>query len=296
MTRRVSDDDDSLGLLLDTISNAFGAIVFLALAIVVMLNQVPQLHHGIEELKHAQLELELSRVHREVDDLDQVRQFQNGKLESLEEQVPGLLSDIQEWESTTERLRAEHERLHKTIHGNEESVTAAEQRVESLASELTAAERDRDAARMALDAKMDSRSTDARISRVRQTSKSEVGILLRYRRLYVWHRYDAAGNPRGLNTDEFIVVQDHGDHTETAPRPGAGVPTGAPAHLAGIRKRLGAFDPRRHYFAIIVWPDSFDAFQQVKGAMVQSGFEYRLVLATTRSEWFDRGGRSGSVQ
>lgn len=296
MGRRNVDEDDSLGLLLDTISNAFGAVVFLALAIVVMLNQVPDLRDGAVDLQRAELRLELSRVRRELDNLEEVHRVQDADISSIEERLPGALSDVQQWTTVTARLQAEHEHLREAIRSTEETIAAGRERAESLVAEVAAAEHERDATRLALDDEMESRSTRARVSRVRGTHKAEVALMLRYGRLYVWHRYDASGVRLGLNTDEFIAVRDHGSHVETVPRPGAGIAVAAREARGHICRRLETFQPTRHYFAVVVWPDSFDDFQKVKRIMVESGFEYRLMPFTAGEQLFDRGGKGANVQ
>ena len=94
-----------------------------------------------------------------------------------------------------------------------------------------------------LAADRDSRRQESRTPKLRGSGfKTYVGLVLQYGRLCVWHRYDAAGNRLGLNTDEFIMLEETADGVVTTPRPSAGIDVdGTAASSAAIRMRLREF-------------------------------------------------------
>ena len=132
---------------------------------------------------------------------------------------------------------------------------------------------------------------------IRSTQKDEIGLILRYGRLYVWHRYDAGNRRLGLNTDEFIVVSETGDTLVTRPIPTKGVALDeSPTSRDGVRRALGKFDPRSCCLAVIVRPDSYGAFKHLRNQAIALGLEYRLLPAEADTPFADRGGTGGKVQ
>jgi hypothetical protein len=130
----------------------------------------------------------------------------------------------------------------------------------------------------------------------RRSSKDNVGLIVRFNRLYIWHNYDALGNRTGLNTDEFVVVEDRGTHVVTMPKPYAGVPLDESETAAQIADRLRQFNPRDVYFEVAIWGDSFASFQLFKNTIVRLGFEYRLIPIADGRAIRDRGGTDSRVQ
>ena len=294
MTRNRLDEDDSLGLLLDTICNSFGAVVFLSLLVAIMLKNSPTLRKGAFERRRAELELALSRVERKIVEWGEIHCVQREQMRRIDAQVPAVVADIRDLSAAANDVKQRCEQLARTIRDRQQSAEDAQAQLQSLAARLADAKRERAAARIALEAEVSSRSLHARTSRVRGTDKSEIAVHLRYDRLYVWHRYAGDGRRLGLNTDEFVVLENHPNYLETAPRPDAGIPVLDSGMEASIRQRLKQFDSRFHYLGVVVWPDSYDAFQAMKAVMVGAGYEYRLVPATGRI--VDRGGQGGTVQ
>jgi hypothetical protein len=129
----------------------------------------------------------------------------------------------------------------------------------------------------------------------RRSLKDSVGVIVRFNRLYVWHNYDALGRA-GLNTDEFVVVENRGTHLVTIPKPYAGVPLGESDSAAQITARLRQFDPSDVYLTVVIWGDSFQSFQTLKNTIVGLGFEYRLMPMADGQSVFDRGGTDSRVQ
>lgn len=97
-----------------------------------------------------------------------------------------------------------------------------------------------------------------------------------------------------MNTDDFWVVEEP-THNTARPLPHRGVPILGDADLAArVGAALRDITPHKWYLAIVVHPDSFDAFLELKTAIVSLGYEYRLMPTTDAV--IDRGGSGGQVQ
>ena len=127
--------------------------------------------------------------------------------------------------------------------------------------------------------------------------KQEIGLILRYGRLYVWHRYGPGNERLGLNIEEFVIVSEDGDTLVTRPNPTKGtLLDGSPASREAVRRTLRRFDPKTCCLAVIVRPDSYGVFRHVRDEAIALGFDYRLLPTEADSPIADRGGTGGKVQ
>jgi hypothetical protein len=182
-------------------------------------------------------------------------------------------------------------------------ISADRQRVRQLkrqeqeqASGAKEAERDLALATKELEVETKSRTRTAKLPRLHDTRRDEVGLALRYGRLYVCHRYDRFGSRAGLNSDDFIIIDDGAQQITATAKPYAGIPVQDVNARPRLESRLKDFRPQNQYLAVIVWEDSFAACQVLKTAMVDLGFEYRLILLPDGESATDRGGKGGRVQ
>src|SRR5690606_4804752 len=116
----------------------------------------------------------------------------------------------------------------------------------------------------------ESRRREAALPVVRAASgKSEIGLVVRYGRMYVWHKYGPYGIRQGLNLDEFVVVGEEGGALVTHPKPTAGIVLdGSEEMRRAIRARLSRFSPAEYYITAVVRPDSFGQFAFLRDALV----------------------------
>jgi len=302
MSRRKRGGESSLELLLDTICNTFGGILFVAILIVVMLRLTSKTKADSETPLPTEVEqLELERQYEEL----------KGTLDALSKAMAAASEMNQVVDPNTSQLLAEYRTRQQIRH---ELMAERLETLESVA-ELTQAtdkgnrdyqentEKKQDLERQQEDLQSELKEAVAKrtqkvdYSQLRPSDKQEVGIVLRYGRLYVWHRYGRGGTREGLNTDEFVVLEDTDGQVRSTPNPAAGTAIDETDQSAReVTARLSAFDPSYKVFAVIIWPDSFDQFRQVKEAMLQLGFNYRLMPMELGEKVYDRGGQSSGVQ
>ena len=303
MSRRRSHKQDSLELLLDTICNTFGGVLFIAILVVMLLQQtggapaIPspapaspvELHSLATQMEAAVADLERLRQNRD----SQQAVAQNFAPEAIRE----LLARRREVTATQEAFQAQVDGLrieNATLAGQVESLSEENAAVGQSLGEALAR---RTQAQAELERERQARVEEVRMPVVRSSPKQEIGLILRYGRLYVWHKYGAGNERLGLNTDDFVVVSEETDGLVTRPKPTAGVVLdGTAASQEAIRAVLRRFDKRTCHLAVIVRPDTYAAFRHLRDRAIELGFEYRLMPVETDTPIADRGGRGGKVQ
>lgn len=298
--RRRAAAGDSLELLLDTICNTFGGIVFIALLIVLLLRETGiRRDEPSETLPPAELETLAGRLEAVNAELVALRTAQADLARRAAEYAPAETRDLLErrgqLEERTAQLRADRDAT--TVANATASAAVAQANVELDRQGEELREQTRRATKLETELR-DVRTAKAEEIRnpvVRQkTAFRSIGLVVRYGRMYVWHRYDASGNRAGLNTDEFVVVESRSNGLVTRPDPTKGVPLSSAEAASAVLARLHGFRPGTCYFEIIVRPDSFEQFAVLRDALIGAGYEYRLM--PTDDAIVDRGGSDGRVQ
>jgi hypothetical protein len=307
MRRRQAAADSSLELLLDTICNTFGGILFLAMLVSLLLAQTQRRTEAAaraggdrpalspaeviqQERRAADLRDEAARCEALIDDLrGMTARFSDPSLEALmqrvaeaesgnagrESQRAALLASVADAQAAAARAAAaaadganRHDQARSAAEAARRRLAAAERERESLA---------RSGADM--DVRMKSEATievSGKTPRERGTQKREMAVMLKYGRLYQMHRYSAAD--RTVNTADFIVESDGGTN-RARPRPTAGVDLTSPAAAADVGRMLAAFPTRDWYICLVVHADSFREFLVFKAWLVSRGYDYRVFPA-----------------
>lgn len=303
MARRRPRQDDSLELLLDTICNTFGGVLFIAILVVVLLQTTgaKSLRDELEIVAPEYLQektLRLSELRAELSSLQGARsEQQNLLVQFAPAETRQLIAHRNDLHARADRLDAERADLLIENAKRRERVDSILAEVASSREQLQRLNRRADDLRAELRQRRESRIQDIRMPVVRSSIKNEVGLILRYGRMYVWHRYDRFGNRLGLNSDEFVVVADHGDELVTQPNPAAGTPLNQQDETKRqIRDRLRQFDPSDVYMVVVVRQDTFPHFRILRDILIEMGFEYRLMPMQDGTAVRDRGGSGGRVQ
>jgi len=309
MARRRRTDDSSLELLLDTICNTFGGILFLAILVSLLLRMTRDRAEAEFESSGpmpAMTRAELIRKESELRDAEaRIGQLKNAIALAAEVTgalaTPEVLEAIARRDSESARVLTLQQREgdmlgrlvgHQTATVEaraavvERKQAAAEAEVQLSQAKLDRASADHEAenlrAREVLMADVSSKASEVEASgaapKERSTGKSEWPLLLRYGRVYQLYRESATG--RVINTEHFDV--EGGVLIDSAhARVGAGVSTLQPDLVRGLTPLLKGHPPDTCYVAIIVFPDSFDGFQRVKSLLVGLGYEYRTLATDT---------------
>lgn len=320
MTRRGSTPgSESLELLLDTICNTFGGIVFLAMLVCLLLTQTrPRADAETEPAgsqaaltpaELARLDVRLLSLEREIERLDaMVRRSRSAQtlfatpelaerckaVEVMEVEADGqqatrarLLSEIAEAQAAAARARSTRATQEREIRRAEATLAAARAELSRAVSERK--QLVESAVALAAASPKVVHAT-GRAPRERSTNKSEFGVMLKYGRLYLMKVL--RNGQMEVNSEEFVVQPGSPFDTATA-KPHAGLPLAEGDLASVLARRFTPFDPEAWYPCLVVYPDSFDVFPAVKAALVALGYEYRVL--PSRDEVLDQGG-SATVQ
>lgn len=299
---RTSQPTDSLELLLDAICNTFGAILFIALLVVILLQQAgrtPQTHTSPERSP-----AELARLEHELDSLrdkvQQLRERQQSRQQQLAAFAPlelqALTTDRSSRRSRRDALEAERTAVRQ-------AVAAAE--LARRKAPLDELDRQRRQTQEQID-KLQQEFQRLRASKTREvrtplvtteSSRKEAAIVVQYGRMYLCSRYAARGTEIGPNLDDFLVLSEKSGTLRLTPKPTAGtVLNDSPECRAAILRLLRPLSPEEYYLAVIVRPDSYGEFHWLCAALVQAGFKHRLIPATEEDRFYETRGVSANVQ
>jgi hypothetical protein len=320
--RRRNGSESSLELLLDTICNTFGGVLFLAMLISLLLAQSRRRTEADETAADPRAALTPAELTRLVMSADQLA-AEVARLEQAIVQARAAAVDfsVPELETQLLRLEAAEQEMHKAEADRRRllsEVAAAQAAAARALGKVVADERGTEqaeaaaaAARKRLDAVTEDRSslvqsaialqetqaaratlqTTGRAPRERATTKKEFGVMLRFGRMYLMKV------PRGddlVVNDADFFVESGGVRNVAHPKPHAGLELGDPSGLgAALDKLLQPFPPAVWYPCLVVHPDTFDVFIALKAELVARGYEYRLM--PTAQSVVDRGGQ-GAVQ
>jgi len=277
-------EESSLELLLDTISNTFGGVLFVAILIAILLQLAhgrleqqpmnPSLQQDLIDLRdqsvQAQFRLRsLQRVRpaREALTAEFVPDEVRNKLatrdaaqvhkDAVASQHAGLLQDIAKTQQEiNRRIDAEHS-LHERLEGANKKANQLEAQLASTIAK---------------------NSETRHLPQNRSTTKSEVAVVLRYGRVYFLYRYGTALYERESNLDDFVLISEGSSDIRLTPKPYRGLRIeDSPGFESNLLQTLNRFGPSQIYVACGVWPDSFDSLAKFREALVRSGYHYRLI-------------------
>lgn len=303
MGRRRAVRQDSLELLLDTICNTFGGVLFIAIMVVMLLQQTGGTPE-IEAVPPPPEEIladatKLKSLSRELTRLQEIQTSQTAVVGSLVPETVRTLLERRKQLLTEQTSSQEAVDLQRSE--NATLVASVEQtyaKNRQLLKDLNVAIKERLELESQLETERQARTQEVRLPVLRsKAGKREVAVIVRYGRVYLWHEYDQNENRVGLNTRDFVVIDDSADKIVARPNPLRGIRLdNSEGAGAAIRRMLSRFDPQRFYVGVIVRPDSYGVFQHFRNQLLTSHFEYRLVPVDADTSMTDTGGSGGEVQ
>lgn len=298
MSRR-RESESSLELFLDTICNTFGGILFILLFVVLSLRMTgkkssdgPQ--ERVSAAEFAQLQTDWADAKARYETLC----TQRDRLEEFASKLtnPEAAEEYARWR---ELLARGDELTEQILQLAGEAAALDAQRAENEDrraqenEELETLRRERDASRSEIKKVKSARQRDRSLPQMREVDKLEVGLVLRYRRLYVWHNYSSSGNRLGLNTDDFLILgESDSGKVLTAPKPWGGIEITDNGGIGSVENLLKQFSPEEYIVVMTIWPDSFDSYAVVREHVKRLGFDIRPMTLDKDGGIVDRGGGS----
>lgn len=311
MSRKQSSDS-SLELLLDTITNTFGSILFLTILVTLLLrssggslDDERPVQPPMSAADQAMIEERIDEVSREAERLQQ-------RLASFPASDPGLAAiqtAIMETTGELARITAEEGSIAaRTLEAQRVALTVADEceKLDTELAEVTPRAVQQEERRRTLENEADTlaklaidldRPVDptrivqtAVLPVIGATDKKQFGLYMRYGKLYVMHRWSEAGDRLGPNEDHFVVTPAT-DGTQVAiARPDAGVIVDGISIEQDLRTMLRRFPSDAWTIGVVVYDDSFSQFQAVKAAIVSLGYEYAPIRTGPDDPVRDKGG------
>lgn len=308
MARSHESAEGSLELLLDTITNTFGSVLFITMLVAILLRMsghstqdrepTSKIEQARAVARAAELSAEIGRLNATLETLPHgdpaLARIEADIATSMQEIAAALTKDTsvatetiakQERIADLEREASEIARdLEKLAPDANEQATrreAAERRAAELAALALELDRPVDPDRI---------EQTARLPELATTKKDQFSLLLKYGRLYVMHSWDNAGTRLGPNPDHFVIAARPDGRQSAKARPDAGHIADGATTTPVLREILKHFPPKEWVIAVVVNEDSFAQFQTVKESLVELGYQYEPVPVRTDGGVWDQGG------
>ncbi|QDT28782.1 hypothetical protein Enr10x_41280 [Gimesia panareensis] len=280
-TRRTSDGS-SLELLLDTICNTFGGVLFISILVVILINmssdasqKIPPDEPAQSELMEMQIELQNSQ--------ERIQKLKNviEQQQSIESQFvdPDTRMIVRKWTQLNEdltRLEESKEQALSNISRDQTLINRVATEAKQSADALASAKEEYSSLLSRLRVEVEARSQSAKLPKLRRTNKNEMVFFLSQGYFSSYARKMGEGT-YVPNTNEVVEkTGPQGAYIEPVSSAGIKISKDDNAIQEPLERRLSDFKPSQHYIAVFVSPDSFEEFAVLKDLMVQKGFEYRL--------------------
>ena len=287
MAAKKDADESSLELLLDTITNSFGGIVFLAILTILLLQRTspaPQVKALATETQRSQLIRSQTALQEAEAELASLRQAVNSQADTQ--------SRFASAESAAEyqRLQEEREELARTKEAQRRAVQkraalqADENKLledrENLEQALTAAKKTADTVALKLRELEKTRTKDAPVPRARtSTSIASIPLILKNHKLYFVKDYSRGATFARFNAGEFLLTGEEEGHTVYTPNPLRGfLVQDADALEEYLQQKLALVETSRFHVDLPVWTDSFAEFQVLKTVLIRMKLQYRILI------------------
>lgn len=278
MSKRDSGESDSLELLLDTICNMFGGVLFIAMLLAVLTGVKGEgiaKSEGVGSIAEAsdlrarliQLEHEVPRLEAAVLNLRSRQPTESMNIGAISARLD---EDLEQAESRLVKARETLESLESRNRDFDSQLSAA-------ADQSSLIKRSNDELKELIASEQKSKIADARLPVTRRTEKFPLQLILKNGRIYEVYRFDPE-NGITVNTAD-VTSKAIGDKSLITPRSDAGFPPTSNLARHPRWRSIVAHRPANKYFLyVMVYPDSFDVFRSLRVESMRAGYEYELVI------------------
>jgi hypothetical protein len=282
MKRKSGSSGDSLDLLLDTICNTFGGILFISMLVVILVNAASQdvsssLPTQVDHQRLVESRRQLSDMTITLDSLRRaVRQTEQLRDRFTDADSQAVIDDLQALQGTTELLHETRDASLGELAETQELINETARETARLRVAMRNARQDLAATQRQLESEVALRSRTSKLPRQKTTTRQQAPFFLKAGRLCSYANVDSRGNLSRNETE--VRLLEEGGKTFAVPVGGAGLmvkPDGS--NVDEVTRRLEPFDESKYFIAIVVWDDSFEQFQIIKDAAVRGNYEYQLI-------------------
>ncbi|WP_148073679.1 hypothetical protein [Bythopirellula goksoeyrii] len=269
---------------MDTITNAFGGILFLALLVVVLLQNTSKVHEDVPNISQATLselrstlqdiEAKVSSLNLEVEAREAIASnLADPTLESTLSKLAALRQSKSELIRDKSSILETISRLQGQLNSLDEKGELLEAEIEELGSALEITQK-------SLEEERARRKINSPFPEEKASSKAHIPATVRYGRWYL------SRDPDGeFNLDDFVVLDNSGKYLTITPKPYRGIPIVQGGKLSKrLLEYLSKQNPASKHIEISIWDDSYLEFQHLRDYLVERGFEYRLIAVSQGDE------------
>ncbi len=271
-SRRSDNQNESMELLLDTVCNTFGGLLFICMLVALIAapkSQSPALEPPspavrvtlIEcQTQLAEAELELERLEAAASASERIQdRFSSEESVELARQASSQAARLSDTRTSQNKIVDQTTDLQEDINQTAADMAAQRKELQELAEAKAIS-----AARLAEEIEKRSRTTASPI--VSDWNGDKVGFLLQQGELFE------------IGTSETNEIRD-GDVKRVEPAPGKGLRvTGGPRSKEAIKARFSGYSPTRIAVQIFVSVDSFPEFDLVRETLVELKLRYVLEI------------------
>lgn len=282
-------DNDSLDLLLDTVSNVFGGVMFLTLLAALLVisrgataieevtpPEVPDVDPDVPIVDDRVVQMELQQTRSAVATQEKI-------LKTLPVQ-PGDLEKFEQVKSLESALRTAKENILKTSVELEQT----QKKQANLQTEQADKEKDRQAKAQALAAKQEELAQAEKVGKrtiafrpLKQSITGEAILVLRYNRVYV---FQTSPQNRSYNEADFFRIGNEGSAIMITPKPHRGVLVTQSSAKEVAQKLRRNFPSHQYHITVAVWDDSFGQFNMLCDALKSMGYRYRTIPCNSEAK------------
>lgn len=283
--RRSGTATDSMDMMLDTITNAFGGIVLLALLVTLMIGQQRPDPSPTAKTGEARVRAERARTAEalasERESLKLAMASQKLQLDAFgDSETERLMQQLLVAQQLTEELAGRIADSRQKLEATRLESASLEKSLERSRSELRTAEEQLAALDAKLDRVREQRTRTMETPREAVTGKPMTVALVRHGELFLVDANAGAGRFRvnegplaraDGDTADIRLMQPHGSWAVV---PGRGVPL---ENSDALRQELGRIQAGDNHLVLCVWPDSFGNFSNLRDACVAHSLEHRIL-------------------
>ena len=271
----------SFDLFLDTICNAFGGIMFIAILVSILLQMKgieppqPDSEGELTESQAAQLQSRMEQLQTKVEqqlisNMDREKHLMSEttlEVRQLQNQRDAAMAKLKELQQNERDLLHENATRDSNMRELREELSELTQRLNS--ARIAVSERSKD-----LKDSLDAIETTATLPKVSATLKGNLLMAIRYGKLYLISDMSRVSS-HGMN-EQHADVTTGLTGTTVRLKPNAGWSLESDEGQIAMSNIMSSNPSSTTFFSIAVWPDSFEAFSRWKEIAVKNGYDYDL--------------------
>lgn len=272
--RRRSQDESSLELLLDTICNTFGGIVFISLLVVVLLSMSSKEEGSEPPSQEAQLAMKQAEIQREdltaklerLKSLAADQELVTGEL--ISEEVIALASQLKDAEDQKANLVVQQSKANGDLTEVQSEINDVSVEAQKRTAALNAARDDAEALEKLLEQEIKKKSKEAIIPKARESRMDTITYFLKGGKLY--------GPRLSSNTSDF-TTRATAAGTEVRENPSGGITVKADrSNASQVAAKFRDISANDYAIQVFVWPDSYELWENVREILDDRGYKKAL--------------------